>query len=80
MDFQDRLRLHRIAIALLVGALIAISSAYIKQGRALRLLRNHHELEHVEWNMERERLESQIQDGQPTQAESSSSSVTLTLQ
>jgi hypothetical protein len=59
MDFDARLYLHRIAIALLLGALIAVSSAYIKQGKQLTLLRNHHNIEHVEWNQERERLEQE---------------------
>jgi hypothetical protein len=59
MDFDARLCLHRIAIALLLGALIAVSSAYMKQGRQLRLLRNHHTIEHVEWNLERERWEKE---------------------
>jgi hypothetical protein len=59
MDFDARLCLHRIAIALLLGALIAVSSAYIKQGKQLNLLQNHHNIEHVEWNLERERWEKE---------------------
>jgi hypothetical protein len=61
MDYRDFIRLQSVAIAILLGSLIAVTFAYNHHKNALLELQMRHEMVQDKWTAEKARLESQIQ-------------------
>jgi hypothetical protein len=61
MDLRDYLRLQTIAVAVLLGALIAVTFGYTHHRNAYLELQMTHEVAMDKWTAERARLQSQVE-------------------
>jgi hypothetical protein len=60
MDYRDFIRLQSVAIAVLMGSLIAVTFAYNHHKNAFLELEMRHEMAQDKWTAEKARLESQV--------------------